>query len=103
MDKEVSMDILEECINWLQNASPVQIETMRNIYKEEKKAFVSKEEDIEILLPPQMKMDKNILEEEMVNIPNRKVKAAIENDVLMNYCNKEFNEASVNNWEYIAA
>jgi len=55
MDKKVSMDILDECISWLQNASDVQIETMRDIYREEKKVFIPKEEDLEILLPSQMK------------------------------------------------
>ncbi len=51
MDKKVSMNILDECINWLQNASDVQIETMQNIYREEKKAFFPKEDGIEVLLP----------------------------------------------------
>lgn len=103
MDKKVSMDILDECINWLQNASDVQIETMRDIYREEKKAFIPKEEDIDILLPSQGKMDKFIVEEEKINIPNKKVKTAIENNVAMKYCDKEFNEANVNDWEDIAA
>ncbi len=103
MDKKVSMNILDECINWLQNASDVQIETMQNIYREEKKTFFPKEDGIEILLPSQMKTDKFIVEKEKVDIPNKKVKVAIENNDVMKYCKNEFNEANMNEWEDFAA
>lgn len=103
MDKKVSMNILDECINWLQNASDEQIETMRNIYREEKKAFISKEEGIEILLPSQMEMGEVIVEEEKLDIPYKKLKTAIENNDVMKYFKKEFNEANMNEWEDFAA
>lgn len=101
MDKNQSMNVLDECIKWLQNASGAQIETMQNIYKEEKKKPISNEESIEILLPSQMEKDK--FEKEKIDIPIRKVKSTIEDNDEMKYCKAEFNEANVNDWEDIAA
>lgn len=104
MDKQVSMNILDECINWLQNASEEQIETMQNIYREEKRKFHSKENGIEILVPSQVEIgSKFMVEEEKVDIPNRKVMTTIENNDVMKYCKNEFNEANVNEWEDFAA
>lgn len=65
--------ILDECIDWLQNASDEQIRKMQSIYKEEKKNFSSNSDGIEILLPSQM------------------------------YCKSEFNETYINGLESFAA
>lgn len=103
MDKKESMNILDECINWLQNASGVQIETMQNIYKEEKKKFSSNSDGIEILLPSQMRYDKFVVEEDRFDFPSKKVKTMIENNSVMKYCKNEFNEANINELEDFAA
>ncbi len=103
MDKKESMDILDECINWLQNASGVQIETMQNIYKEEKEKFLLNRDGIEILLPSQMRYDKFVVEEDRFDFPSKKVKTMIENKGVMKYCKNEFNEANINELEDFAA
>lgn len=103
MDKKESMNILDECINWLQNASGVQIETMQNIYKEEKKKFSSNNDGIEILLPSQIRYDKVVVEEDRFDFPSKKVKTMIGNNCVMKYCKNEFNEANINELEDFAA
>ena len=103
MDKKVSLSILNECINWLQNASDVEIDKMRDIYREEKEKFFSSDSDIELLLSTQVGDSKFFEEEEDIDIPSIKVKTAIDNKAEMRYCNKEFNDANISEWEDFAA
>lgn len=102
MNKNESMDILKECKKWLENASDKQIEKMRDIYKEEKENSYF-ENDIEIILPSQMKDCENNVEEETIDFPNRKIKNLTGSNNMMRYCDNEFNEANINEWEDFAA
>ena len=94
---------MNECINWLQNASDVEIDKMRDIYREEKEKFFSSDSDIELLLSTQVGDSKFFEEEEDIDIPSIKVKTAIDNKAEMRYCNKEFNDANISEWEDFAA
>ncbi len=45
MNKRKSLDILDQCINWVKDASDKDVENMRKIYQEETQKTFSKEDN----------------------------------------------------------
>lgn len=102
MDKKKSLDILDECIKWLENASELEIKKMQKIYNDEKKNSSYDNDEIELLLPSKIEMNKVILEEKFA-IEDMKIVPPIVTKHELKYVENEFNEAIVNEWEEFAA
>lgn len=102
MDKKKSLDILDECIKWLENASELEIKKMQKIYNDEKKNSSYDNDEIELLLPSKIEMNRVILEEKFA-IQDMKIVPPIVTKHELKYVENEFNEAIVNEWEDFAA
>lgn len=87
MNKNESLNILDECIVWLENASDSDVKKMREIYQKEI------EKDSETIVLEKIKS---------INLDYVKVKPYM-NKQKLNYKDKEFNESALNSWEHIAA
>lgn len=51
MNKRQSLDILDQCINWVKDASDTDVENMRKIYREETQKVNSMKDDSLFLMP----------------------------------------------------
>lgn len=101
MDKKKSLAILDECIQWLENASDLEIKRMQEIYHDEKKSS-SNNDEIELLFPVEMKAARVVFEEKF-QIEDIKILSPIIVENELKYVESEFNEAIVNEWEDFAA
>lgn len=102
MNKKRSLDILDDCIKWLENASDLEIKRMQEIYNDEKKNSNYNSEEIELLLPATMETATEVLEEKF-EIEDIKIVPPIIIEDELKYVEDEFNEAMVNEWEDFAA
>ena len=98
MNKQESMDILNECIDWLENASSEQVRMMQKVYGEEKNRFFFGGEVAGILLPSQVDTV-----QETIHFPNKKGKTLFGNNGAIQYCKDEFQEINITADEDFAA
>lgn len=102
MDKKKSLDVLDECIKWLENASELEIRKMQKIFHDEKKNSSYDNNEIELLLPSKIEMNR-VISQEKFAIKDMKIVPPVVTKHELKYVENEFNEAEVNEWEGFAA
>lgn len=114
MNKRQSLDILDQCINWVKDASDTDVENMRKIYREETQKVNSMKDDSLFLMPDDIPfvifdddhsyivqgMEQAVLEETIkkyLEDPNVQREQTIYNN------GKVFHEVAMDYWEDVAA